>query len=64
MYDYEMDLEHSICAYWIGKYEECAQISLKLLSKPNLPSNIRECAENNLAHANRKLIALFLSQKQ
>ncbi len=32
-YDYGLALELSICAYWIGKYEECQQICRDLLRK-------------------------------
>lgn len=59
MYDYGALLELSICAYWIGKYEECAQICHTLLTKPNLPKNIQECVERNLAFANSKLLDLY-----
>lgn len=55
IYDYGMLLELSVCAYWSGKYEECQQISVDLLKK-NLPEDVRETIENNLAFANDKLI--------
>ena len=35
MYDYGVQLELSVCAYWIKKYEECQQISLDLLKINN-----------------------------
>jgi glycosyltransferase involved in cell wall biosynthesis len=56
MYDWGILLELSICAYWIEKYKESQEVSLKLLSKPNLPDNVRECVENNLGFANQKLL--------
>lgn len=56
MYDYGIALELSICAYWIGKYEECQQISLDLLKRKDLPANVRTCVENNLGFANAKLL--------
>jgi tetratricopeptide (TPR) repeat protein len=59
MYDYGVLLELSICAYWIGKYEECAQISHRLLAIPNLHQNIRDCVERNLALANSKMVEVF-----
>lgn len=56
IYDYDMQLECSINAYWIGKYEECQRLSLRLLDIPDLPQNVREAVENNLRFANAKLI--------
>ena len=71
MYDYGILLELSICAYWMGKYQESQEVSLKILSKPDLPTNVRECVENNLGFANQKLLeslsisleSLSISQK-
>jgi glycosyltransferase involved in cell wall biosynthesis len=59
MYDYGIPLEQSICAYWIGKYDECRDISLKILSQPKLPNHIRECVERNLSLANKKLAEIY-----
>lgn len=53
MYDYGALLELSICAYWIGRYAECAQICNQLLKRPDLPQNIRECVTRNLSFAER-----------
>ena len=44
-------LELSICAYWIGRYEDSMIASQKILAINNLPTNIRECAEKNLRFA-------------
>lgn len=55
MYDYGLPLELSICAYWIGNYDECKQVSLKILENKNIPKHIRECVEGNLSYANQKL---------
>lgn len=55
MYDYGIPLELSICAYWIGKYDECKQISQKMLDNPKLPENVRECVEQNIKFADQKL---------
>lgn len=63
MYDYGVLLELSICSYWIGKYEECAQTSQLLLANPNLPQNVRECVERNLGFAHSKLVERLLNQK-
>ena len=59
IYDYGLPLEHSICAYWIGKYDECRDISLKILAIPNLPPQVKECVERNLSLANKKLADLY-----
>jgi glycosyltransferase involved in cell wall biosynthesis len=56
LHDYELLLELSISAYWIGKYSECQQLSLKLLAKPDLPKHVRECVQQNLGFANMKLL--------
>lgn len=54
--DYGMLLECSICAYWIGKYEECRDLTEQILSKKQIPQNVKECAERNLAFAKSKLL--------
>jgi glycosyltransferase involved in cell wall biosynthesis len=55
IYDYGLLLEKSVSAYWLGKYEECLQISQKILKEPNLPPNIKECAEKNIGWALLKI---------
>jgi len=56
MDDYGIELELSICAYWTEKYEECQQISTKLLEKNTLPTNVRDCVKRNLGFANVKMV--------
>lgn len=63
MHDYGALLELSICAYCIEKYEECAQLCQKMLASPDLPQNIRECVERNMAVANSKTSELHMSSK-
>ncbi len=58
VYDYGIPLEHSICAYWIGKYDECQQTCQAMLANPKLPENIKQCVNGNLAFANRKLLEI------
>lgn len=58
IYDYGLLLELSICAYWIGKYEECKELSQALLAKSDLPANVRDCIEKNLVFALTKLAEL------
>lgn len=64
MYDYGVLLELSICAYWIGKYDECQKISQKILAIPHLPQNVKECVERNLSCANSKLLELCIQSPQ
>ena len=62
IHDYGAELELSINAYWVGKYDECQQISLKLLKQNDLPPNVRECIQRNLGFANEKLMEMALKQ--
>lgn len=61
IYDYGLPLEQSICAYWIGKYDECRDISLKILAQPKLPDHVQECVQRNLSLANKKLADLYFN---
>ena len=54
MYDYGTLLELSVCAYWIGKYDECREISENLLKRDDLPLEIRSLIERNLKFAIEK----------
>lgn len=56
IYEYGIELEQSACAYWIGNYKECQKLALRILAKPNLPEEIKDCAKRNLEYANAKLI--------
>ncbi len=51
-YQYDLALECSVAAYWLGKYDECRNLSHQLLLNPDLPTEVREVVENNLAFAN------------
>lgn len=55
IYDYDLLLEFSVCAYWIEEYREAQLASLLLLAKSDLPKNIRDAAERNLYWCNVKL---------
>jgi len=48
IYEHGLLLEHSICSYWIGRYDESFKSSTQLLSIKDLPQNIRECVNNNM----------------
>lgn len=55
LYDYGLELEYSVCAYWTARFSECKRISEDLLSKTDLPEDIRTCVTRNLQFANEKL---------
>jgi len=55
IYDYGLLLEFSICAYWIGRFEESLLACQQILANPNIPANVRECAEKNMRFAADKL---------
>ena len=55
IYDYEMLLEASVNAYWIGKYDTCQGYCKKILALENIPPEIRTLVESNLTFANMKL---------
>lgn len=55
VYDWGLPLELSVAAYWIGKYDECEKVSLKILEKPNVPQHIRDCVQRNLDCSQQKL---------
>lgn len=48
MHQYGVMLEYSICAYWIGRYEEAYEASQHMLSDDHLPNYVRECVMKNL----------------
>ena len=54
-YSYGTLLESSICAYWMGKYQECHDETCQILAIKDLPLHIKECAERNLAFAKQKI---------
>ncbi len=55
VYEWGLQLEASICAYWIDKFYECIKISQMLLEKRNLPDHVKETLQSNLWWANAKL---------
>ncbi|MCB1085313.1 MAG: glycosyltransferase [Chlamydiia bacterium] len=58
IYDYGMLFEYSIAAYWVGKYKEAEQATLKLLNMPDLPPNFLDQAKKNLLFIQKKLAPL------
>lgn len=56
IYDYGLLLEYSICAFWIGKYEEAYRINLQLLNRPNLPAHVVDCVQRNMKFTLEKML--------
>jgi hypothetical protein len=44
-----MLFERSIAAWWVGNKPECKLICQQLLTNPNLPENVKEAVEKNIA---------------
>lgn len=55
-YDYGLEFECSISAYWMEKYAESQRLCQKLLAKTDLPKLIRKRVEKNLKFSNAKLL--------
>ncbi len=55
VYDYRLLMEFAVCAYWTENYSEALLATQLLLSKPHLPENFREVAQNNLKWINLKI---------
>lgn len=54
VYDWGLLLENAVAAYWLGKYDECKNLTMQILTKKDLPEHVRSCAERNLAFAIEK----------
>ena len=63
-YEYDLALECSVAAYWLGNYEECQRISTELLLKSHLPIHVRRIVESNLNFANTRLIEKIQHDEQ
>ena len=48
MYDWGIDMEHSLCAFYLGDKEKAGQIWKKMLENDSLPNHVRSNVENNL----------------
>lgn len=55
VYDWGLLMEKSVSAYWIGNFEESADLSKKILQLENIPDYVKECAERNLQFATDRL---------
>jgi glycosyltransferase involved in cell wall biosynthesis len=47
VYEWGMDFERSISAWWLGKWDEFDALTERLLDNPRLPGNIREAVIRN-----------------
>lgn len=47
IYRYELLIEQTVCAYWIGKYQECLVGCDALLKRKGIPESTRELIESN-----------------
>lgn len=64
IYDYGLLFEHSICAYWIGKYKEAEKASMALLNKSSLPANYQTSNLYNLKWIKEKIAESDTALKQ
>lgn len=55
IYEWGLLMEKSVSAYWIGKYQECLDLSMKILHLENLPEHVKTCTEKNIEFALSKL---------
>lgn len=55
VYQWGLKLEASLCAYYLGKYDECKEISDEMLKDPQLPPHIRKQVQENLSWVYPKL---------
>lgn len=55
IYDFGLLFEYSICAYWIGEYQECLTACDKLLKVQNMPKNYLDAVKRNREFAVAKV---------
>lgn len=55
IYDYGMLFEYSICAYWVGHYEDSLKACDRMLAMKNLPEDFRSYVVQNRAFAEQKI---------
>lgn len=63
IYDYGMLFEYSICAYWVGQFEESKNACDRLLAMKNLPAEVRKYTEQNREFAEDKMQEMSVKQK-
>lgn len=59
IYEWGLLMEQSVCAYWIGSFQECMTLSKEILNIPNLPDHVKTCTESNIEFALAKLKEQF-----
>jgi len=55
IYDWGLLMEKSVSAYWLGRYQECLDLSREILRLENLPEHVKTCTEKNIEFAISKL---------
>lgn len=55
IYRYQLKLEKSIAAYWIGRFAESLELSKEILQLEDLPENVKECVATNCEWAMKKI---------
>jgi hypothetical protein len=57
VWDWEMDFQRSIAAWWVGYPEETRALSENLLARDDLPADVRAAVERNLGLCNPAVAA-------
>lgn len=55
VWDYEMPLEHALCAFYARGPEQCLRESEEILKKPDLPDHVKNFALNSIQVSKRAL---------
>jgi glycosyltransferase involved in cell wall biosynthesis len=55
IYDWGLLLEYSICAAWIGQYQEAQAASHLIIANRSIPDNVRECVQGNMQWVSSKV---------
>ena len=55
IYEWGLLMEKSVSAYWLGRYQECLDLSMKILRLKNLPEHVKTCTEKNIEFTISKL---------
>jgi glycosyltransferase involved in cell wall biosynthesis len=55
IYDYALLDEYAVCAYWLGKYDECLRACRQLLREQKMPESMIERVKANAQFAQEKL---------
>ncbi len=55
IYDYALLDEYAVCAYWVGKFDECLRVCRQLLRERKIPDGMIGRVETNVRFAQEKL---------